>query len=99
MDNPVENAPERESVERVTVKIVERAEALLDSGELLSAGELDKIAGVLKDAAAILGVRSLLDDEEQRAQIAVLLAKADGGKRRDDVLRIEFAPGVDELAN
>lgn len=98
MEGPVERAPARESVERVTAKIIERAEALLDSGELLSAGELDKIAGVLKDAASVLGLRAPLDEEEQRAKIRVLLSRADGGAKGSGVVRIEFGEGVEELS-
>lgn len=96
MEKLVDNELEREEIRRTTAKMIARVETLLDGGDL-SAGELDKLAGVLKDAAALLGLRSPLDDEEQRAKIGVLLSRADG-KRKDDVLRIEFAPGVEELS-
>lgn len=96
MEKLVDNELEREEIRRTTAKMIARVETLLDGCDL-SAGELDKLAGVLKDAAALLGLRSPLDDEEQRAKIGVLLSRADG-KRKDDVLRIEFAPGVEELS-
>ncbi len=96
MEKLVDNELEREEIRRTTAKMIARVETLLDGCDL-SAGELDKLAGVLKDAAALLGLRSPLDDEEQRAKIGVLLSRADG-KRKDDVLRIEFGPGVEELS-
>lgn len=93
----VDNELEREEIRRTTAKMIARVETLLDSCDL-SAGELDKLSGVLKDAAAVLGLRSLLDDEEQRAKIAVMLSKADGSGKVPGVVRIEWGEGVDELA-
>lgn len=106
MEKVVENAPTvfdedntlmRDEIRRTTAKMIARVETLLDGGDL-SAGELDKLAGVLKDAAALLGLRSPLDDEEQRAKIAVLLARADGSGKAPGVVRIEWGEEVDELA-
>ena len=98
MEKLVDNELEREEIRRTTAKMIARVETLLDGGDL-SAGELDKLAGVLKDAAALLGLRSPLDDEEQRAKIGVLLARADGsGGKSPGVVRIEFGEGVDELS-
>lgn len=97
MEKLVDNELEREEIRRTTAKMIARVETLLDGGDL-SAGELDKLSGVLKDAAAVLGLRSLLDDEEQRAKIAVMLSKADGSGKAPGVVRIEFGEGVDELA-
>ncbi len=97
MEKLVDNELEREEIRRTTAKLIARVETLLDSCDL-SAGELDKLSGVLKDAAAILGLRSLLDDEEQRAKISVLLAKADGGGKAPGVVRIEWGEEVEGLA-
>lgn len=97
MEKLVDNELEREEIRRTTAKMIARVETLLDGGDL-SAQELDKLSGVLKDAAAILGVRTLLDDEEQRAKIGVLLAKADGGGKGSGVVRIEWGEEVEELA-
>lgn len=97
MEKLVDNELEREEIRRTTAKMIARVETLLDSCDL-SAGELDKLSGVLKDAAALLGLRSPLDDEEQRAKIGVLLARADGGAKGSGVVRIEFGEGVEELA-
>ena len=97
MEKLVDNELEREEIRRTTAKMIARVETLLDSCDL-SAGELDKLSGVLKDAAAVLGLRSLLDDEEQRAKIGVLLAKADGSGKGPGVVRIEFGEGVEEMA-
>ena len=88
MEKLVDNELEREEIRRTTAKMIARVETLLDSCDL-SAGELDKLAGVLKDAAALLGLRAPLDDEEQRAKIA---GKGPG------VVRIEFGEGVEELS-
>lgn len=97
MEKLVDNELEREEIRRTTAKMIARVETLLDSCDL-SAGELDKLSGVLKDAAALLGLRSRLDDEEQRAKIGVLLARADGSGKAPGVVRIEFGEGVEELA-
>ena len=98
MKKLVDNVLEREEIRRTTAKMIARVETLLDGGDL-SAGELDKLSGVLKDAAAVLGLRSPLDDEEQRAKIGVLLARADGGAKGSGVVRIEWGEEVEELAN
>ncbi len=97
MEKLVDNELEREEIRRTTAKMIAHVETLLDGCDL-SAGELDKLAGVLKDAAALLGLRSPLDDEEQRAKIGVLLARADGGAKGSGVVRIEFGEGVEELS-
>ena len=98
MEKLVDNELEREEIRRTTAKMIARVETLLDGGDL-SAGELDKLSGVLKDAAAVLGLRSPLDDEEQRAKIGVLLARADGGAKGSGVVRIEWGEDVEELAD
>lgn len=98
MEKLVDNELEREEIRRTTAKMIARVETLLDSCDL-SAGELDKLSGVLKDAAALLGLRSPLDDEEQRAKIGVLLARADGSGKGPGVVRIEWGEEVDELAH
>ena len=56
MEKLVDNELEREEIRRTTAKMIARVETLLDSFDL-SAGELDKLSGVLKDAAALLGLR------------------------------------------
>ena len=53
---------------------------------------------MLKDAASVLGLRAPLDEEEQRAKIGVLLARADGSGKAPGVVRIEFGEGVEELS-
>ncbi len=88
----------RDEIRRITAKLVVRVESVLEEPGPLSAGELDKLAGVLKDAASVLGLRAPLDEEEQRAKIGVLLARADGGAKGSGVVRIEFGEGVEELA-
>lgn len=98
MEKLVDNELEREEIRRTTAKMIARVETLLDSFDL-SAGELDKLSGVLKDAAALLGLRSPLDDEEQRAKIGVLLARADGSGKAPGVVRIEWGEEVEELAH
>ena len=97
MEKLVDNELEREEIRRTTAKMIARVETLLDSCDL-SAGELDKLSGVLKDAAVVLGLRSPLDEEEQRAKIGVLLARADGSGKAPGVVRIEWGEEVDELA-
>ena len=64
----------KRAVERTTLKIVRRVEALLD-GEKISAQELERLCNVMKGSAAVLGVRTLLDDQEQRAKIDTMLAR------------------------
>ena len=93
-----DNALMRDEIRRITAKLVVRVESVLDEPGPLSAGELDKLAGVLKDAGTVLGLRAPLDEEEQRAKIGVLLARADGSGKAPGVVRIEWGEEVDELA-
>ena len=97
MEKLVDNELAREEIRRTTAKMIARVETLLDGGDL-SAGELDKLSGVLKDAAVVLGLRSPLDDEEQRAKIGVLLARAYGSGKSPGVVRIEWGEEVDGMA-
>ena len=90
MELPVEERCTREDIERAAGKLVACVEALLDFEDTLSAQELERLASVVKAAAALLGVRPELDDEEQRAQIKVLLARAGEGKSEDRSIVVRF---------
>ncbi len=70
-------AEARRAVERATLKILSRVEALLDEGTT-GAQELERLCNVMKGSAAVLGVRTLLDDQEQRAKIDTMLARLAG---------------------
>lgn len=91
-----ENETREDLIERVARKLVGRADELLDA-EFIAPADLDKLSDVIKEAAAVLGVTSALDAEEQRAKIRVLLHRAEEGGSREPV-EIIFGPGVDDLA-
>lgn len=86
------------AVTRVTRKLLQRAEELLD-GSPMSSADLDKLSNVIKDAAAVLGVKSTLDAREQRGKIAVLLRRAEGEDKQQGPLVIAWEDGTEEAAN
>lgn len=85
------------AVTRVTRKLLQRTEELLDA-EVLSSADLDKLSNVIKDAAAVLGVKSALDAREQRGKIAVLLRRAEGEDRQHGPLVIAWEGDTEEAA-
>lgn len=85
------------AVTRVTRKLLARTEELLDA-EVLSSADLDKLSNVIKDAAAVLGVKSALDAREQRGKIAVLLRRAEGEDRQHGPLVIAWEGDTEEAA-
>ena len=91
-----ENETREELIERVARKLVGRADELLDA-EFIAPADLDKLSDVIKEAAAVLGVTSALDAEEQRAKIRVLLQRAGEGKAPEPLL-ITFSPEAEEAA-
>ena len=82
----------------MTVKLIRQVEKLIDLPDTLSAAELDKLSNVLKDSAHVLGVRSALDDEEQRAKIAVLISRAAPEKEEPEPIEITFNGETGEAA-
>ena len=86
------------AVTRVTRKLLQRTEELLDA-EVLSSSDLDKLSNVIKDAAAVLGVKSALDAREQRGKIAVLLRRAEGEDRQHGPLVIAWQGDTEEAAH
>ncbi len=84
------------AIRRLAFKLLDRVETFLDENENLSSNDLDRVGGLLKDAAAVLGVRSKLDTEEQLAKIAVLVRRADADAKTDRSLVVEFGEGVEE---
>ena len=86
------------AVTRVTRKLLARTEELLDA-EVLSSADLDKLSNVIKDAAAVLGVKSALDAREQRGKIAVLRRRAEGEDKQQGPLVIEWGPDIEEAAH
>ena len=86
------------AVTRVTRKLLARTEELLDA-EVLSSADLDKLSNVIKDAAAVLGVKSALDAREQRGKIAVLLRRAEGEDRQHGPLVIAWEGDTEEAAH
>lgn len=86
------------TIRRLTFKLLERVEAFMDDYSVLSSTDLDRVGGILKDAAAVLGVRAKLDQEEQRAKIAVLVRRASKSDETGRALFVEFADEADEAA-
>lgn len=90
--------PAEVTVREATLKTVARIEAMLETDDLLTPRDISVLADALRHAAQVLGVQTALDDEEQRAKIGVLLARADGSGKAPGVVRIEWGEEVDELA-
>lgn len=87
------------AVQRTTRKLLARAEALLDDPEgFLSTADLARIAATIEDAAAVLGVRPKLDEDEQRAKIAQLLRRAGDGKEDPSPVEVTFAPEAQDAS-
>ena len=86
------------AVTRVTRKLLQRTEELLD-GSPMSSADLDRLSNVIKDAAAVLGVKSALDAREQRGKIAVLLRRAEGEDRQQGPLVIAWEGDTEEAAH
>ena len=86
------------AVTRVTRKLLQRTEEMLD-GCALSSADLDKLSNVIKDAAAVLGVKSALDAREQRGKIAVLMRRAGGEDKQQGPLVIAWEDDTEEAAN
>ncbi|MBQ6397156.1 MAG: hypothetical protein IJI06_03300 [Oscillospiraceae bacterium] len=81
----------------MTRKLLARTEELLDA-EVLSSADLDKLSNVIKDAAAVLGVKSTLDVREQRGKIAVLRRRAEGEDKQHGPLVIAWEGDIEEAA-
>lgn len=85
------------AVSRVTRKLLQRTEEMLD-GEPMSSADLDRLSNVIKDAAAVLGVKGALDAQEQRGKIAVLRRRAEGEDKQQGPLVIAWEDGTEEAA-
>lgn len=81
---------------RVTDKLVQRAEELLDTSEEMGARELGELMRAIKNAKEIRMIRSALDEREQLARLRTLEEKAAGGQAEG--LVIEFSPEAGEAA-
>lgn len=67
-------------------------------GEPMSSADLDRLSNVIKDAAAVLGVKGALDAQEQRGKIAVLRRRAEGDDKQQGPLVIAWEDGTEEAA-
>lgn len=88
------------AAEEAAMKMIAKIEHVLDAPDLpLTPRDLSVIADALRHAAQVLGVQTTLDDEEQRAKIAVLVARADGeGGGRHGPVEVVFDDEADEAA-
>ena len=89
-----ENDAER--IFRVTDKLIQRAEEILDSGGEVGARELGELMRAIKNAKEIKMLRSALDEREQQARVQALEEKHEEAK--SGTLRIEFSPEAEEAA-
>lgn len=85
-----------ERIFRVTDKLVQRAEELLDGGEI-GARELGELMRAIKSAKEIRMLRSALDEREQQARVRALEEKNEPARR--ETVRIEFSPEAEEAAD
>ena len=85
-----------ERIFRVTDKLIQRAEEILDSGGEVGARELGELMRAIKNAKEIKMLRSALDEREQQARVQALEEKHEEAK--SGTLRIEFSPEAEEAA-
>lgn len=87
--------------EAAALKTIAKIEAVFDATDLpLTPRDIGVLADALRHAAQVLGVQTALDDQEQRAKIAVLVARADGeGGRAKGPLEVVFSDEAAEFAN
>lgn len=84
-------------VKGCAVKLLARVEQLLDEAPELSTVDLDRLGGVVYDAARVLGVKGAADAAEQQAKTALLIARA-GGREAAGPLEISWGEDTHDAA-
>ena len=95
-DTAASHEKDAERIFRVTDKLIQRAEEILDSGGEVGARELGELMRAIKNAKEIKMLRSALDEREQQARVQALEEKHEEAK--SGTLRIEFSPEAEEAA-
>ena len=95
-DAAASHEKDAERIFRVTDKLIQRAEEILDSGGEVGARELGELMRAIKNAKEIKMLRSALDEREQQARVQALEEKHEEAK--SGTLRIEFSPEAEEAA-
>ena len=95
-DTAAPHEKDAERIFRVTDKLIQRAEEILDSGGEVGARELGELMRAIKNAKEIKMLRSALDEREQQARVQALEEKHEEAK--SGTLRIEFSPEAEEAA-
>lgn len=94
----VENAQvnRAKKIQNVADKILNKIEAMVDRPEPLTEKAIRSLTASVKDLMEIQGVKSDLDEKEQKARIANLEKQADKDDDTARVIEIVFAAGPEE---
>ena len=80
-------------IHTVADKLLNKIEAMVDSGMPLDTKGVRALTAAVKNLAEVQGVRSALDEQEQRARIANLQKQADKDEDKTDEIEVVFAGG------
>lgn len=80
----------------VADKLLLKIEALVDRPEPLNEKAIRALTAAVKDLKEIQGVKSDLDEKEQKARIANLQKQAEKESEKADVIEVVFAAGPEE---
>ena len=83
-------------IHSVADKLLNKIEAMVDSGRPLDTKGIRALTAAVKDLKEIQSVRSELDKQEQEARIANLRKQAKEDEDKADVIEVVFAAGPEE---
>ena len=83
-------------IQVVADKLLLKIEAMAERPEPLTYKAIRTLTASVKDLKDILGVRSELDEQEQKARIANLQKQTDKDSDSTDVIEVVFAAGPEE---
>ena len=83
-------------IHSVADKLLNKIEAMVDSGRPLDTKGIRALTAAVKDLKEIQSVKSALDEQEQRARIANLQKQAEKDDDTTDVIEVVFAAGPEE---
>ena len=83
-------------IHSVADKLLNKIEALVESGRPLDTKGIRALTAAVKDLKEIQSIRSELDKQEQEARIANLRKQAEKDEDTTDVIEVVFAAGPEE---
>ena len=91
------HANRAKKMQTVADKLLKRIEAMVDDEKPLDTKAIRALTAAVKDLKEIQGVKSELDEKEQKARIANLEKQAEKGTESKDV-RVEFVGDTEEYS-